>query len=155
MRLSSLSLLIVLLAVPSLTRAQDYKPLSQRMTAAEFKAAGLDRLSPEQLQALDGWLRAHDKPTTRVVDASGKPVFYTDAHKRKLIESHLSGEFQGWNGHNVVTLDNGQQWKQIGSDAVQCNSSNHAAVKVRPSMIGGWLLYVEGCNGSVHAERVR
>lgn len=158
MRLSCLSclpLLLVALSFAAPALAQHDDPLAKRMTEAEFKAAGLDRLTPRQLQALDDWLRTHDKPTTRVVDTSGRPVFYPDPNKRRLVEAHVVGGFDGWNGHTLLTLDNGQQWKQIGSDDVACNASTHAAVKVRPSLFGNWLLHVKGCNGSAHVERVR
>ena len=47
--------------------AQQTDGLQQRMSAEEFKAAGLDKLSPQELQNLDGWLSAHAKVTTRVV----------------------------------------------------------------------------------------
>lgn len=154
MRLSCLTLLLVALVPAVPARAQQYDPLAKRMTEAEFRAAGLDRLTPQQMQALDDWLRTHDKPTTRVVDTSGKPVFYPNPNKRQLIEAHMVGEFSGWDGHTLLTLDNGQQWKQIGSDDVACNASSNPAVKVRPSLFGNWLLYVEGCNGSAHVERV-
>lgn len=155
MRLPCLSLLIAVLAVPPMAHAQQYEPLARRMSTTEFKAAGLDRLTPSQLEALDHWLQTHDKPTTRVVDTSGKPVFYPEEKKRRLIEARLTGRFSGWNGHEVLTLDNGQQWKQVGSDDVMCNPSTAPAVKVRPSLFGSWLMHVHGCNGSAHVERVR
>ena len=37
--------------------AQDFQGLRESMTPKELKAAGLDNLSPEQQQFLDGWLR--------------------------------------------------------------------------------------------------
>ena len=37
--------------------AQDFQGLRKAMTPAELEAAGLDNLSPEQQQFLDGWLR--------------------------------------------------------------------------------------------------
>ncbi|NUO73393.1 MAG: hypothetical protein HOQ10_11850 [Frateuria sp.] len=155
MRPFRLSLLVVAFSVAAAAQAQQYEPLARRMSEAQFKAAGLDRLTPAQLQALDDWLRTHDKPTTRVVDTSGKPVFYPEPDRRRLIEAHLVGQFSGWNGHNVLSLDNGQQWKQTGSDEVMCNTSANPAVKVRPSLFGNWLLHVDGCNGSAHVERVK
>ena len=37
--------------------AQDFEGLRDAMTPEELEAAGLDSLSPEQQQFLDGWLR--------------------------------------------------------------------------------------------------
>jgi hypothetical protein len=143
------------LALCATAQAQQPKSLQQRMSPGEFKAAGLDKLSPQELQSLDAWLQAHEKAATRVVTASGAPVFYPDIHKRSAFEAHLAGHFEGWSGHGSLTLDNGQQWKQIGSDDILCNASDRPAVKLKPSLFGGWLMHVDGCNGSAHVERTR
>ena len=129
--------------------------LQQRMTSAEFKAAGLDKLSSQELQNLDTWLRTHAKTATKVVDSSGKPVFYTDNNKRQKIFAHIKGHFSGWGGNNEYTLDNGQVWKQVGSDTVSCMTADNPSAKVKPSFMGDWLMYVTGCNDSVHVKRVR
>lgn len=72
--------------------------LQQRMSSVEFKAAGLDKLSPRGLQNPDTWLRTHTKTTTKMVDSSGKPVFYADESKRQKIFAHIKGTHQwpGW-----------------------------------------------------------
>lgn len=150
-----LSLLAALLLVAPL-HAQQYTPLQQRMSAAEFRAAGLDRLSPEQLHALDGWLQAHPQPpATRVVDSSGKPVFYPTPKDRQKFEAHIVGTFTGWSGQDEYLLDNGQRWKQNGSTDALCNHGTNPQVKLTPSLFGGWLMYVHGCNGDAHVERVK
>ena len=61
--------------------------LQQRVSQAEFKDAGLDKLSPQELQNLDAWLRTHARTTSKVkvVDSSGKPVFYPGSQKRTTI----------------------------------------------------------------------
>jgi hypothetical protein len=128
--------------------------LQQRMSSAEFKAAGLDKLSPQELQNLDSWLRTHAKVTTKVVDSSGEPVFYPTKKERQKIFAHIKGNFSGWSGNNQYTLDNGQVWKQIGSDTVQCMTGDNPSAKVKPSFMGDWLMYVSGCNDSVHVKRV-
>lgn len=149
--------LLLLLALPLYcfgAHAQDTASLQQRMSSAEFKAAGLDKLSPQELQNLDGWLRAHAKVTTRMVSSSGKPVFYADSTRREKINAHIAGHFGGWQGSSQFTLDNGQVWKQVGSDKPECMTSDNPAAKVKPSLFGGWLMYVDGCNGNAHVERV-
>lgn len=130
--------------------------LQQRMSPAEFKAAGLDKLSPQELRNLDDWLRTHRKVTTKMVDASGEPVFYASKAKRSKINAHIKGHFSGWNGANEYTLDNGQAWQQVHSDSdiVSCMTADNPAAKVKPSVMGTWLMYVSGCNGDVHVKRV-
>jgi hypothetical protein len=135
-------------------QAQQASTLQQRMSSSEFKAAGLDKLSPQELQSLDGWLASHGKVVTKVVDAGGKPVFYPDEHQRRKISTHITGHFDGWHGSSQFTLDNGQVWKQIGADMPSCMSTDHPAVKIKPSLMGNWLMYVDGCNDTVHVQRV-
>lgn len=148
-----LPLLLTLAALPAL--AQQDGGLQQRMNKTEFTAAGLDKLSPQELISLNAWLSDHPKVTTRVVNASGEPVFYTSKQKRSKFSAHIVGHFDGWNGHNEFTLDNGQVWKQLGSEIPSCMTSTNPVVKVKPSMMGGWLMYVHGCNDSVHVTRTR
>lgn len=135
--------------------AQQAEGLQQRMSAADFKAAGLDKLNPQELAHLDAWMAAHPVVKTRMVSSSGKPVFYADDAKRQKIDTHIKGRFGGWQGQSEFTLDNGQVWKQSSSDAPQCMNSENPKVKLKPSLFGAWLMYVDGCNGDAHVERVR
>lgn len=150
----ALALSLPTLLLPATARAQDAASLQQRMSSADFKAAGLDKLSVQELQNLDAWLAHQGQPAPRVVDRSGAPVFYPDSGKRAAVQAHIVGHFAGWNGHNQVTLDNGQMWKQIGDDHPQCNAAEQPSVTVKPSLFGNWLMYVEGCNDMVHVRRV-
>ena len=150
------AMLPLLLALCCLSvHAQQADGLQQRMSGKEFKAAGLDRLTPQELSHLDRWLQSHGKATTHVVDASGKPVFYPGQKKRQTIEAHLVGHFDGWHGYNEMTLDNGQVWKQVGSDAPSCMTADNPKVQVKPSFMGNWLMYVSGCNDTAHVQRIR
>ena len=45
------------LSLSGVAAAQEFQGLREAMTPAELEAAGLDNLSPEQQQFLDGWLR--------------------------------------------------------------------------------------------------
>src|SRR6185312_9706027 len=78
-----------------------------------------------------------------------------DKGKRQKIYTRIKGHFDGWSGRNEYTLANGQVWKQIGSETVPCLTADNPSAKVKPSAIGNWLMYVSGCNDSVHVERVR
>lgn len=146
---AALALLVVALPV----MAQQFSSLEERMSAADFKAAGLDKLSPEQLQYLDNWLRTHEQ--TKMVSASGQPVFYAENQPRDKFNTHLVGHFNGWGGHSVFTLDNGQVWRQAESGAYSCPDIDNPEVTLKPMILGSWLMYVQGCNQSVRVERVK
>ncbi|HET6555458.1 MAG TPA: hypothetical protein VFG49_18160 [Dyella sp.] len=153
-RLLPLSLSVAL-AIPALALAADqYVPLQQRMTPEEFKAAGLDKLSADELKNLDTWLSGHGKVVTKMVDAGGKPVFYPDSEKRTAVEAKLKGSFEGFSGHGQYELDNGQTWKQADATSHACPQIDNPKVKIKPSLFGNWLMYVEDCNDSVSVKRV-
>jgi hypothetical protein len=145
------ALAVLIAAMPVM--AQQFSSLEERMSAADFRAAGLDRLTPQQLQFLDDWLRIHEQVKT--VSASGNPVFYPDNQPRDKFTTHLVGHFSGWSGHNMFNLDNGQVWKQAESGAYSCPGVDNPAVTIKPMILGSWLMYVQGCNQSVRVERVK
>ncbi|MEO9078292.1 MAG: hypothetical protein ABI268_03170 [Rhodanobacter sp.] len=129
--------------------------LQQRMSAAEFKAAGLERLSPQELQNLESWLQGHKKTTTKVVDTSGKPVFYAGDKKRSKVTTTIVGHFDGWSKGYEFHLANGQLWTSIDPEPHACTSSENTEVQVKPSLLGTWMMYVPSCYANVHVRRVR
>ncbi|TAN05088.1 MAG: hypothetical protein EPN38_12715 [Rhodanobacteraceae bacterium] len=133
--------------------AQQFSSLEERMSTADFKAAGLDQLTPQQLQFLDNWLRTHQQVKT--VSASGQPVFYPHDSARERFVTHLDGHFDGWTGHTVFTLDNGEVWRQAESGAYSCPTVDNPKVTIKPMILGSWLMYVQGCSQSVRVERVK
>ncbi|MDE2272436.1 MAG: hypothetical protein KGJ94_10720 [Xanthomonadaceae bacterium] len=145
------ALALFLTALPVM--AQQFSSLEERMSAADFKAAGLDKLSPQQLRFLDDWLRTHEP--VKAVTASGQPVFYPENQPRDKFSTHLVGQFNGWAGHSTFTLDNGQVWKQAESGAYSCPSIDNPEVTIKPMILGSWLMYVQGCNESVRVERIK
>src|ERR1044072_7324563 len=114
-----LSVLTLFIAMSATIAAAQTQPatLEERMSQADFRAAGLDHLTPEQLKYLNDWLGSHGTGTTQVVTPTGQPVFYPDSGEREVIETHIEGVFTGWRGKTVFTLDNGQEWKQAESGA--------------------------------------
>lgn len=153
-----LSMLLVLPMCSLSVHAQQATGLQQRMSDVEFKAAGLDKLSPQELANLDSWLSTHGKVTTKVVDSSGKPVFYADKAKRSKINTHIVGHFDGWKNQQEFTMDNGQQWKAIDPESHSCQPIENPEVQIKPSLLGSlgsWLMYVPSCYENVHVKRVR
>ena len=155
------SVLPVVLALAATVTAAAQTPqqaptLEERMSQAELKAAGLDRLSPEQLKFLNEWLRTHGAGANmQLVTPGGQPVFYPDTSSRETIETHISGVFTGWHGHTVFKLDNGQEWKQAESGQVSGGRYDDPKVKIKPMLLGSWLMYVEPCGCSVRVERTK
>jgi hypothetical protein len=150
------SLALTLLVATGVAGAQTQPPtLEERMSQAEFHAAGLDKLSPEELSQLNAWLGAHGGTTVKYLTTSGAPLFYPDEGARENIESNIVGNFEGWRGHTVFALENGQEWQQAESGARDTGKIANAKVKIKPMLLGSWLMYVDGCGCSVRVKRVK
>jgi hypothetical protein len=128
--------------------------LEERMSQADFRASGLDKLSPEELANLNAWIGAHGG-AVRYVGTSGAPAFETDVGDRAVIESAIAGTFKGWREHTVFTLENGQQWAQAESGSFKAGDFESPKVRIKPMMMGSWLMVVEGCGCSVRVRRVK
>ena len=91
MRPISSLLLACLFTAAAGAQAQTAAPtLEERMSQAEFRAAGLDKLSPEELASLNAWIGAHGG-AVRYVGTGGNPAFDTDVGERTVIESSIAG----------------------------------------------------------------
>lgn len=155
----SLSLAIVgllLFAATPLTLAQtNGGTLEERMSQKDFDASGLGRLTPAELAHLNAWLGA--RPI--VAGANGnfaitEPQFYPSSGSREPITAHIVGAFQGWRGKTRVTLDNGQVWQQDQSGSIGDVQVTDPEVRIKPMMLGSWLMYVDGCGCSARVKRI-
>ncbi len=84
--------------------------LQQMMSADEFKAAGLEKLSPEELQNLNKFLQGFRTETL------AKAAKAASIEKLDLIVSSVVGEFTGLKGRTVIRLANGTAWRQANPD---------------------------------------
>ena len=139
-------------------QAQDFSSLEERMSDAEFKAAGLDKLTPEELAALNAWLQhrtAGTAPAATYVPPSEDRTGFRDAPDTDGVVSRIAGEFTGWSGSTQFTLENGQVWEQAEATSMRGVSVDSPAVTIRPAFMGSWLLKVEGFNQTVRVRRVK
>src|SRR5690242_4251331 len=89
--------------------AQDQQDLRTRMGAQAFHAAGLDKLSTQELAQLEQWLATHPRqaPTASGANPAGVPAHAPAApgeeHTREKVESRLAGRFDGWHHGSVLT----------------------------------------------------
>jgi hypothetical protein len=136
--------------------AAEFSSLEERMSQAQFHAAGLDKLTPQELKTLNDWLRGHETVTVteKLVSPSGQPVFYKDS-EREPIETRIDGKFSGWMGHTVFHLENGQEWTQAESGSFNNGTYDHPKVKIKPMLLGSWLMQVDACGCSVRVQRTK
>ena len=141
--------------------AKEFSSVEEQMTTRDFKAAGLDKLSPEELAALNAWIR-NNQPTgsagiayDRAADDRVR-IGFDDSEARDVIISNIIGEFKGWDGGSRFKLENGQVWQVTdGSELAGIKTMTNPKVSIRPGLIGGWRLQVEGYNSVAKVKRIQ
>lgn len=129
------------------------------MSASQFREAGLDKLSPDELAALNAWLQQNLGGASAIatLPAAQDRTGFSDntSGSGGTVRSRLPGEFRGWGGKAVFKLENGQVWQQVGSDAWSGVRLENPAVLIEPGAFGSWRMKVEGYNTTTRVKRVR
>jgi hypothetical protein len=159
--------LVFAMAVGALSAAE--AGFWEQLGPDERRAAGVDRLTPEQQAALDRLvgrfaregatqvreevkrdLKAEQK--VREEARAGLPV----DEKNVAVHSRIAGKFEGWSGHTVFRLENGQVWVQTNSgDSRWVPMVENPEVEIRPAGLGGWKLFLVKEGFWLHVRRVK
>ena len=147
------SLAFGLLLAPTLT-AEEPPDVRALMTADEFKAAGLERLSPSELEALNRWLlRFTARQASELRQHSG----FIEEEIRKVeqegVRTRIVGEFHGWDGDTIFRLENGQVWKQRLPGNWHYRAST-PEVELSKNFMGYWMLRVLEADRAVGVTRI-
>jgi len=158
--------LIFLLAAFPLYAAEGFSSVEEQMTGKEFTAAGLDKLSQSELDALNAWIRSHSVATLDT-PRGGAVAVTADSHEdrrglksdddndRTTITSRLVGKFRGWDGQNTFKLENGMVWVQSDRDKFYIKEVENPVVVIEPGMFGTWRLHIEGHNSECKVKRIQ
>jgi hypothetical protein len=114
--ISMLGLCLIFTCVAPVRAAREETPgsIEQAMTSAEFKAAGLNKLSPEELQKLNAWLQGYREVTQQT--ATKKATEVASRTKLDMLVSRVDGSFNGLTGRTVIRLEDGTVWKQANAE---------------------------------------
>jgi len=149
---------LIACALPALAQ----QGIERQMTPEEFKAAGLDKLSADELSRLNAWLnRTIDTETVKAATEAKKKV--VEEHRGFIsfgttepISGKMSGEFRGFGKGRQYTLTSGQVWRQVDEASLAGVRLDSPEVKITPSLIGNaWYLAVKGYNTRAKVERVK
>lgn len=164
---------------------------SKAVRSEDFSAAGLGKLSPDEIARLDALVldfksgalaRARreaaaaesraaqaEARAAKAVAASAEPEKRSEPGllaKAKVmlapgtqieystVESRIAGEFRGWEGRTLFTLENGQRWQVASSDTYTTSTIMNPAVKIVPGMLGSFWMTVEGVRTRVKVALV-
>ena len=119
--------------------------IQQIMTPAEFKAAGLNKLSPDELAKLNAWLQGYRQTTEQAAEkkatARAEKVEHT---KMDVLVSRVDGSFTGLTGRTVIRLEDGTVWKQANADdRYRSKVTDHPAAVVIHGVFG-YKMQLEG-----------
>lgn len=140
--------------------AKEFSSVEEQMTSSQFKSAGLNKLSSEELAALNAWIRANQPAPgasgayDRAADDQ-KRIGFNDSAARSDISSNIIGEFKGFGGGTIFKLENGQIWQVESGELGGIKAMTNPKVTIRPGLIGGWRLQVEGYNSVAKVKRIQ
>jgi hypothetical protein len=116
--------------------------IKEMMSPEEFKAAGLNKLSPDELQKLDAWLQGYRQITEQ--KAEKKATARAEKTKMDVIVSRVDGTFSGLTGKTVIRLEDGTVWKQANADdRYRSKNPDHPAAAVIHGVFG-YKMQIEG-----------
>ena len=159
----------LLLAFAPMAWARQPAPLAgnveEQMSADEFKAAGLDKLSAQELAALNTWLqRKVGQETAKAVETAKeegrkevveKNRGFFDFGSTEAIESSIAGEFTGFAKGRTYTLQNGQVWEQTEPASLVGVRKTDPKVRIKPGVLGAWFMKIEGYNTQAKVRRIK
>jgi len=167
MRLIPTIFSLLLLSAP-LAADEGFSSLEEQMTGSEFSAAGLDKLTPDELKTLNDWIRRHSLATLEApsaVAAAGAVADPGAADRRGLptddgdndepIVSRLVGAFSGWDGQTVFKLENGMIWVQDDRDKHYVREIQNPEATIARTLFGNWHLTVEGSDEKCKVRRIQ
>jgi hypothetical protein len=116
--------------------------IKEMMSPEEFRAAGLNKLSPDELQKLDAWLQGYRQITEQ--KAEKKATARASRTKMDLIVSRVDGQFNGLTGRTIIRLEDGTVWKQANADdRHRARVTDHPAAAVIHGVFG-YKMQIEG-----------
>lgn len=147
-------LLLLALAAALPAAAADTPDVRALMSAEEFRAAGLDKLSAEELEALNQWViryTAKDAPEIR----QRSEVVREEIAKVEAVgvRTRIAGEFRGWEGSTVFRLENGQTWKQR-LPGRWFHKAQSPEVELRKNMMGFWVMRLVDADRAIGVTRI-
>jgi hypothetical protein len=142
------------------------KSLEETMRPEEFKAAGLDKLSEDELQHLDAYLQGYRESARKKATEQAQVKAQEEIKKVKQeateeanrnvsvrtkldsLVSRVDGNIDGVTGHSIIRLEDGSVWKQVnavdrGDDHYRATITDHPTAVVLHTTFG-YKMRIEG-----------
>jgi hypothetical protein len=144
---------ILTFAVPGRAAREEMSGnIQQMMSPGEFKAAGLNKLSPDELEKLNAWLQGYREVAEQ--KAEKKATARAERTKMDVIVSRVDGQFNGLTGRTIIRLEDGTAWKQANADDhFRPRVTDHPAAAVIHGIFG-YKMTLEG-TGEFYVDPIR
>jgi hypothetical protein len=114
--------------------------IQQAMTPEEFRAAGLEKLTPAELGKLNSWIQGNREKAVKVAEKKANERAARD--KTSLIVSRIDGIWNGVASGMVIQLEDGSKWKLANSGEHYGGRADHPAVAAWKAGMFGWKMRV-------------
>lgn len=160
-------ILFLFLASMALVAAEKTPPnIESLMTAEDYSASGLDKLSAAERAHLSDWVaRYRDGAIKGPPPPPKKPSQMTEQEqvvakkekeekKKEQIVAKVLPSFRGWSGKTVFHLDNGQVWQQRITGTMRYSGDDSTVIITR-NLIGKYVMEHQDSGRSVGVKRIR
>ena len=133
--------------------------VKKAMPAEDYEAAGLEKLSEDERERLDGFIRNYVSSTSEKVAGRAVSEAVDEAVKRKeampaqVIQSRIVGPFTGYDGRTRFTLENGEVWAQSQRDTAAFKKIDSPPVLILKDTIG-YRMYIAG-GSDIRVQRIK
>lgn len=158
---------VLILASISLVAAEKAPPnIKSLMTAEDYSASGLDKLSTAEREHLSGWVERYrdgaikgpppaPKKLSEMTEQEQAVAKKEREEKRnEQIVAKVLPSFRGWSGKTVFHLDNGQVWQQRIHGSMRY-SGGDSTVIITTNVMGKYVMQHQDSGRSVGVKRIR
>ena len=149
----AVALLAALVLSPVGWADDKFPGIEKLMSPDEFSGSGLDKLSPEELKALDAWLLRYTAGEAVIIRETTPEV--REAAKETEITTRITGNFTGWSGETVFRLENGQIWRQRLQGKYRYSGPPNPEVRIHRNFLGFYMMTLVETDKSVGVKLVR
>ena len=130
-------------------------PDISEMSDEEKQLTGLHKLTAEELNNLNDWLKNEQRIINREFrDRNAGFEARRQSTERRDIRARLEKTYDDSLGHTYYELDNGQIWKRTSAGSIFLKKDGRQLITIEPAMLGSWIMKGDS-NRGVKVKRIK
>ncbi len=129
-------------------------PDLSQMSAEEKELTGINKLSDDELNALNAWLKNEQLKINQTIRERQAGFESRREGQRRTIRARLEKSYADKLGSTYYELDNGQIWKRTSNGSIFLKKDGRQLITIEPAMMGSWKMQGDG-NRSVKVKRIK